>query len=94
MAVGPKYRKYGILLRVLKVRPELPVAISSLGDGLTVLESDAWEVVCGIDGRVSWGSIGASFFRAEVLLLDTVLARREGAFLLFFCASPAPLSSP
>lgn len=95
MAVGPKYLKYGIRLRVLKVRPpELPVAMSILGDGLTVLDSDVCDAVCSKGGRVSWGSMADSFFEDGLLLLDSVLSRRAVAFLLALCASPAPLSSP
>lgn len=69
MAVGPKYLKYGILLRVLRERlPELPVGMSNLGEGLTVLESDVCEVLCAKGGRVSWGSMGDSCFRAGAFL--------------------------
>jgi len=41
MAVGPKYLKYGILFRVFKLRPELPVVGSSVfGEMLMLLESE------------------------------------------------------
>jgi hypothetical protein len=55
MAVGPKYLKYGILFRVLRLRPALPLS-SNFGDGRIVLESeacDAVDVLCGRYGRVS-----------------------------------------
>jgi hypothetical protein len=52
MAVGPKYLKYGIRLRVLRLKPPLLPVDSTLGEAWR-LNSEVCDVVCGRCGRVS-----------------------------------------
>lgn len=96
MAVGPKYLKYGIRLRVLKLKPEpLLGGFSCLGEGLRMLVSelcDTVEMVWGRCGRVSCGSMGGSYRRGGMLF--EALLSLLAAFGTSFCASPVPGSSP
>jgi hypothetical protein len=91
MAVGPKYLKYGIRLRVLRLNPEPALGgFSCLGEGSEAC--DMVDTVCGRWGRVSWGSMGGSYFLGGTLF-DALLSL-GATFLPCFCTSPVPGSSP